>query len=92
MKQGAVLKTNRGQAINLPETIALPENVKRVDVVAIGRARILTPAGETWDTWFEGIGVTTDFMAVREQPVDQSRNDQMPLKTDFDGTFGDGLR
>lgn len=92
MKQGAVLKTNRGQAINLPETIALPENVKRVDVVAIGRARILTPAGETWDTWFEDIGVTTDFMAVREQPVDQSRNDQMPLKTDFDGTFLDGLR
>ncbi|WP_458693826.1 AbrB/MazE/SpoVT family DNA-binding domain-containing protein, partial [Shigella sonnei] len=29
-------------------------NVKRVEVIAVGRTRIITPAGETWDEWFDG--------------------------------------
>lgn len=71
--QGAVFQSNRSQAVRLPKAVALPEDVKRVDVVAIGRARIITPAGESWDSWFEGDGVTSDFMVEREQPADQER-------------------
>ena len=44
----------RTLGIRLPKAVALPEGVKRVDVVAIGRTRIITPAGESWDSWFEG--------------------------------------
>lgn len=50
MEQGAVFLSNRSQAIRLPKAAAFSEDVKRVDVVAIGRTRIITPAGEAWDT------------------------------------------
>lgn len=73
MEQGAVFQSNRSQAVRLPKAVALPDDVKRVDVVAIGRTRILTPAGESWGSWFEGDNVTDDFMTGREQPPDQER-------------------
>lgn len=74
MDQGAVFQSNRSQAVRLPKAVALPDDVKRVDVVALGRARIITPAGESWDSWFDGDGVSADFMAEREQPADQDRD------------------
>lgn len=73
MEQGSVFLSNRSQAVRLPKAAALPDDVKRVDVIAIGRTRILTPAGESWDSWFDGEGVTADFMTDREQPTDQER-------------------
>lgn len=73
MEQGAVFQSNRSQAVRLPKAVALPEDVKRVDVVAVGRTRILAPAGEAWDSWFDGEGVTADYMTDREQPADQER-------------------
>lgn len=75
MEQGSVFQSNRSQAVRLPKAAALPNDVKRVDIVAVGRARIITPAGESWDSWFEGEGVTADFMTDREQPADQRRDD-----------------
>ncbi len=73
MDQGSVFQSNRGQAVRLPKATALPDDVKRVDIVSIGRARIITPAGESWDSWFDGEGVTPDFMNDRDQPADQER-------------------
>ncbi|KUM43622.1 type II toxin-antitoxin system VapB family antitoxin [Pseudomonas sp. EpS/L25] len=73
MEQGSVFQSNRSQAVRLPKSVALPDDVKRVDVVALGRTRIISPAGEAWDSWFDGDGVTADFMAQREQPADQER-------------------
>lgn len=73
MDQGSVFQSNRSQAIRLPKAVALPEDVKRVDIVAVGRSRIITPAGESWDSWFDGEGVSSDFMAEREQPQEQER-------------------
>ena len=75
MEQGSVFLSNRSQAVRLPKAAALPDDVKRVDIIAVGRARIITPAGESWDSWFEGEGVTEDFMAQREQPADQKRDE-----------------
>ncbi|MFD2882513.1 type II toxin-antitoxin system VapB family antitoxin [Pseudomonas lini] len=65
--------SNRSQAVRLPKAVAMPSDVKRVDVIAIGRTRLITPAGEAWDSWFDGEGVSADFMADREQPTDQER-------------------
>jgi antitoxin VapB len=73
MDQGSVFQSNRSQAVRLPKAAAMPDDVKRVDVISIGRARIITPAGESWDSWFDGEGVTPDFMTDREQPVEQER-------------------
>ena len=73
MTSGAVFKSNTSQAVRLPKAVALPESVKRVDIIALGRARLLVPSGECWDTWFDEQGVTDDFMVDREQPPEQDR-------------------
>jgi antitoxin VapB len=74
MEQGAVFKSNRSQAIRLPKAVALPDSVQRVDVVALGRTRIIAPAGEAWDSWFDGEAASADFMVEREQPAEQVRD------------------
>ncbi|MEE7094297.1 toxin-antitoxin system antitoxin VapB [Escherichia coli O10] len=68
-----VFLSNRSQAVRLPKAVALPEDVKKVDVIAVGRTRIITPAGESWDSWFDGGSVSADFMNDREQPAVQER-------------------
>jgi len=73
MEQASVFKSNKSQAVRLPKPVALPDDVKKVDIVALGRARLITPAGESWDSWFDGEGVTDDFMPLREQPDSQER-------------------
>lgn len=73
MEQGAVFQSNRSQAIRLPKAVALPDDVKRVDIVAVGRTRIIAPVGEVWDSWFEGAAATSDFMSERDQPALQER-------------------
>ncbi|WP_164741303.1 type II toxin-antitoxin system VapB family antitoxin [Achromobacter spanius] len=67
--KGAVFRSNRTQAIGLPKAVELPDDVKRVDVVALGRTRIITPDGQSWDSWFDNNDVTSDYMTQREQPV-----------------------
>ena len=68
-----VFLSNRSQAVRLPKAVALPEDVKRVEIIAIGRTRIITPAGEGWDSWFEDEDVSADFMTSRDQPAMQER-------------------
>ncbi len=68
-----IFKSNQTQAVRLPKAVALPESIKKVEIVAIGNARIITPTGESWDYWFDGPGVSDDFMSDRFQPADQER-------------------
>ncbi len=68
-----VFKSNKTQAVRLPKPVALPDTIKKVDIVAVGNTRIITPAGESWDQWFDGPGVSDDFMLDRDQPTDQER-------------------
>lgn len=73
MERAGVFMSNKSQAVRLPKAVALPPDVKQVDIMALGRARLIVPAGEAWDSWFSAPGVTKDFIAQREQPVDQER-------------------
>jgi antitoxin VapB len=73
METASVFKSNTSQAIRLPKRVALPESVKRVDIIPLGRARLIVPEGEGWDSWFDGEGATDDFMIQRNQPDDQER-------------------
>jgi len=73
MERASVFKSNKSQAVRLPKPVSLPETVKQVDIIPLGRARLIVPAGEAWDSWFDGDGVSEDFMNDREQPVDQER-------------------
>lgn len=73
MERSNLFRINKSQALCLPKPIAYSDCVKQVDIVMQGRARIITPAGESWDTWFDGEGVSEDFMMDREQPAHQER-------------------
>ena len=72
MEQSTVFKSNRSQAIRLPKALALPDEVKLVDIAAVGRTPIITPAGEGWNSWFDAENVTVDFMDERDQPSERS--------------------
>ncbi|TPE48092.1 antitoxin [Maribrevibacterium harenarium] len=73
MESASIFKSNTSQAVRLPKPVALPESVKRVNIIPLGRARLIVPEGEGWDSWFDEKGVTDDFMSEREQPEDQQR-------------------
>ncbi len=73
MERASVFKNNQSQAIRLPKPVALPDTVKQVDIVTLGRSRLITPAGEVWDSWFDEEGTSDDFMNDREQPDNQER-------------------
>ena len=73
MERAGVFMSNKSQAVRLPKAVALPADVKQVDIVPLGRARLIVPAGEGWDSWFAAPGVTPDFMNERDQPAPQER-------------------
>jgi len=71
--QTKVFKSNRSQAVRLPKAVAFPESIKEVEITAVGNMRIIAPAGQSWDDWFDAQGVSSDFMTDRQQPEDQIR-------------------
>ncbi len=71
--QTKVFKSNKTQAVRLPKAVAFDESVTTVDIFVVGNTRVLSPAGESWDQWFDGPGVSGDFMQNREQPDGQER-------------------
>lgn len=73
MEQTSVFKSNRSQAVRLPKAVALPDSVTRVDVIALGQTRLIVPAGQAWQSWFDGDGVSEDFLPTRDQPGNQER-------------------
>lgn len=73
--QTKIFKSNRSQAVRLPKDVAFPESIKDVEITVVGNKRIIMPAGQSWDDWFENPGVSSDFMNNREQPEDQTRRD-----------------
>ncbi|MCG8611762.1 MAG: antitoxin [Pseudomonadales bacterium] len=73
MTSTTVFKSNQSQAVRLPKDVAFPESVKKVEIVKIGNARLVTPAEHLWDDWFDDEGVSDDFMNDRDQPEHQER-------------------
>lgn len=72
MSIGTVFINNRTQAVRLPLDVRLPEGVHKVEVRARGNERIISPLGQTWDSFFlGGPAVSDDFMtecASQHQP------------------------
>lgn len=74
MTRTNIFKNNTTQAVRLPKDVAFPESVREVDIIAMGDARLIVPAGLQWDFWFEhGDRVSIDYLADREQPLEQIR-------------------
>ncbi len=73
MERGSVFMTNKTQAVRFPKSLRLPDGVTSVDIQRRGRSWVITPSEQSWAAWFEGEGVSRDFMEEREQPADQER-------------------
>lgn len=72
MTTSTVFTNNRTQAVRLPAELRFPDDIKQVNVRAIGNERIIAPITETWDSFFKSVpAVSQDFMetrAIQEQP------------------------
>jgi len=73
MVQTKVFKSNQSQAVRLSKAVAFPESVKNVTIVAVGNTRVIAPAEQSWDDWFDMPAVSDDFMRDRQQPEPQKR-------------------
>lgn len=66
MSIGTVFVNNRTQAVRLPLDVRLPEGIHKVEIRARGNERIITPLGQTWDSFFiGGPPVSDDFLNER---------------------------
>lgn len=53
MSSASVFMNNHTQAVRLPAEARFPAEVKRVEVRILGRERILSAAGTSWDSFFD---------------------------------------
>lgn len=72
MSTSTVFTNNRTQAVRLPAELRFPDNIRKVDVRAVGNERIIAPVDQAWDSFFLGAELPSDdFMVERadqEQP------------------------
>lgn len=74
MSIGTVFINNRTQAVRLPVDVRLPDGVKKVAIRVRGNERILSPLGQSWDSFFlSGPVVSDDFMLERASQEQQER-------------------
>jgi antitoxin VapB len=74
MTSSTVFTSNGSQAVRLPKAVAFPKSVQEVDILKIGRSRVIVPKGKRWDDLFQsGPKVSEDFMTRREQPPAEER-------------------
>lgn len=76
MAQGSIFVNNRSQAVRLPAEMRFPNNIKKVNVRAVGKDRIISPAENTWDSFFmSDQGVTDDFLTERASQIQSEREE-----------------
>ena len=64
--------TNKTTSVRLPKSAPLPEGVASLDTRHHGGLAPYTPSAPSWAAWFEGEGVSADFMVERAQPAEQT--------------------
>ena len=72
MAIGTVFVNNRTQAVRLPLDVRQPEGVQKVEIRVKGHELVISPIGQTWDSFFlDGPTVSNDFLpecASQHQP------------------------
>jgi len=77
MTTTTVFTNNRTQAVRLPADMRFPDNVRKVEVRAIGQERVISPADHAWDSFFlGGETVSEDFLTERPS---QAQSERQPL-------------
>jgi antitoxin VapB len=74
MIRTTLFHNHKTQAVRLPKAVAFPDGVTEVEIRVVGDSRVITPAGRSWDDWFDQPDVTSNWMAERDQPDDQERD------------------
>ncbi|UHS56165.1 antitoxin [Agrobacterium vaccinii] len=70
MTTSTVFLSNKSQAVRLPKAVAFPDDVHQVDILKIGRSRVIVPHGRRWDDLFaSGPRASEDFLMEREMPL-----------------------
>ena len=74
MTTSTVFINNRTQAVRLPAELRFADEIKQVNVRAVGNERIITPLTESWDSFFTSVPpVSADYMATRANQVQPPR-------------------
>jgi antitoxin VapB len=74
MVRSTVFTSNRSQAVRLPKAVAFPADVRQVEIIKVGRSRLISPVGKRWDDLFlNGPRATDDFIGDRCQPDAEER-------------------
>lgn len=74
MTTSTVFTNNRTQAVRLPAELRFPENIKRVEVRAIGNERVIAPVDQSWDSFFLSSPLPSeDFMTERATQMQDER-------------------
>jgi len=74
MRTGSVFVNNRTQAVRLPAETRFPDDVKQVEVRAVGKDRVLSPIDSSWDSFFlSNDYVSDDFIEERAPQEQQER-------------------
>ena len=75
MARSTVFTSNRSQAVRLPKAVAFPDDVHQVDILKIGRSRVIVPQGKRWeDLFMHGPRASEDFLVERKQPESEERD------------------
>jgi len=74
---GLLRQCGRGNLVQPGDFFLCQRNISGCPVLHCGQQpgpHALVPANQSWDDWFEGPGVSKDFMNERHQPEDQVRD------------------
>ena len=72
MITGSIFEHNGTQALKLPADARFPASVKRVNVRVVGFDRVLSPAENSWDSFFLSEKTVTDDFIVERATQDQA--------------------
>ena len=70
MSRSTIFTLNRSQAVRLPKAVAFPDDVREVEVIAVGKSRIITPVGQRWTDFFQNgpLGSADFGVGARDEP------------------------
>ena len=79
MTKTTVFQSGNSQAVRIPKDMALPDHIKKIDIIAVGDTRIIGPSEDTWKYVFTALDQLQqdgDLIPDREpQPKDQEREE-----------------
>jgi antitoxin VapB len=68
-----LFKSNQTQAVRLPKAVAFPDDIKEVEIIAIGNSRLICPVGHRWDSFFDGKPKVSDDFVRGDQGEAEAR-------------------